>query len=65
MTTSCATGFVGVDVSAFRSDAYDLLNHPNFAAPSTLRGRGDFSGIGSILNGITGRQIQLSLRLEF
>jgi len=69
---------VGIDMSAhkrwslterfglqFRGDFYNLPNHPNFANPNGQRGRSDFGRIVSILNGSTGRQIQLSLRLEF
>lgn len=71
-------GFIGVDLSVhkrwafmerwglvFRGDFYNLLNRPNFANPNNLRGRADFGSITSILSGSTGRQIQLSMRLEF
>jgi hypothetical protein len=71
-------GFIGVDLSVhkrwalserwglvFRSDFYNLPNHPNFANSNNLRGRADFGSITSILGGSTGRQIQLSMRLEF
>ena len=49
----------------FRSDFYNLPNHPNFANPVGVRGRSDFGRIVSTLGGSTGREIQLSLRLEF
>jgi len=49
----------------FRSDFFNLPNVPSFANPNLLRGRGDFGRITSTLLGSTGRQIQLSLRLEF
>ncbi|MBL8173142.1 MAG: TonB-dependent receptor [Bryobacterales bacterium] len=47
----------------FRSDFYNVPNRPNFAVPAAVRGRGDFGRITSTRG--TGRQIQLSLRLEF
>lgn len=49
----------------FRGDIYNLPNRPNFANPITARGSGTFGKITSTQNGSTGRQIQLSLRLEF
>jgi hypothetical protein len=71
-------GVIGIDASIhkrwslterfglqFRGDFYNMPNHPNFANPNGLRGRSDFGQISSVLNGSTGRLIQLSLRLEF
>ena len=71
-------GMVQIDVSVhkawnlgeryrflFRSDFYNLPNHPNFADPDGRHGGGNFGQISSILGNSTGRQIQLSLRLEF
>ncbi len=49
----------------FRSDFYNLPNHTNFANPNGKRGAGAFGTISSILGGTTGRQIQMSMRLEF
>jgi len=49
----------------FRGDFYNLPNHPNFADPNGLRGRSDFGQITTILLGSTGRQTQISMRLEF
>jgi hypothetical protein len=40
------------------------VNHPNFADPNGVRGRSDFGQITTILSGSTGRQTQLSMRLE-
>lgn len=69
-------GFIGVDASLtkrweiterwrlqFRGDFLNLLNRPNFSVPNAVRGRGDFGRITSVIG--TGRQIQLSMRLEF
>jgi hypothetical protein len=77
-TICCGPGFIGVDMSAykwlpvterykveFRTDAYNVINRPNFGMPGTVRGRGDFGRISSILPGSAGRQLQLSLRVEF
>ncbi|MBC8167320.1 MAG: hypothetical protein H7Y20_15800, partial [Bryobacteraceae bacterium] len=77
-TICCGPGFIGIDMSAykwipvteryrveFRTDAYNVINRPNFGMPGTVRGRGDFGRISSILPGSAGRQLQLSLRLEF
>lgn len=47
----------------FRTDFYNVPNRPNFAVPAAVRGRGDFGRITSTRG--TGRQIQMSLRLEF
>ena len=47
----------------FRSDFYNVPNRPNFGVPAALRGRGDFGTINTTIG--TGRQIQLSMRLEF
>jgi hypothetical protein len=49
----------------FRGDFYNLPNHANFADPNGQRGRSDFGQITTILTGSTGRQTQLSMRLEF
>ena len=49
----------------FRGDFYNLPNHANFAEPNGQRGRSDFGQITTILTGSTGRQTQLSMRLEF
>jgi len=46
-----------------RGDFYNLPNRANFTVPNAVRGRGDFGRITSTRG--TGRQIQLSLRLEF
>ena len=69
-------GYVGIDASVtkrwalteryglqFRSDFYNVPNRPNFGAPASVRGRGDFGRVNSTIG--TGRQIQLSLRFEF
>ena len=48
-----------------RGDFLNAPNHPNFAGPNGVRGRGDFGRITSLLSGTTGRMIQLSMRLEF
>ena len=58
-------GSGGKPKAEFRADAYNVINRPNFGMPGTVRGRGDIGRISSILPGSTGRQIQLSLRLEF
>jgi len=59
----------------FGAEAYNLLNHPNFAVPSntqsplTLGGNGDAvfaSNVGRIFTSVgTGRQIQVDARLAF
>ncbi|HYI94526.1 MAG TPA: TonB-dependent receptor [Bryobacteraceae bacterium] len=69
-------GFIGIDSSLtkrweltetwrfqFRGDFLNLPNRANFNVPNTVRGRGDFGRITSTIG--TGRQIQLSARLEF
>lgn len=69
-------GFIGIDASVtkrwafkeryslqFRTDIYNAPNRPNFSVPAAVRGRGDFGRVNSTIG--TGRQIQLSLRLEF
>ena len=74
----CGPGGVIIDVSVkkriavsegwgltFAADFYNLPNIPRFASPSGQRGRGDFGRVGSTTSGSTGRQIQLSLRLDF
>ena len=49
----------------FRGDIYNLPNRPNFSSPVNSRGSGDFGKITTILGGSNGRQIQLSMRVEF
>ena len=49
----------------FRTDFYNVPNHPNFGRPAGLRGAGTFGQVTGILGGSTGRQIQMSLRFEF
>jgi hypothetical protein len=49
----------------FRSDFFNLPNHPNFGNPNGSRGAGPFGRITNILSGSTGRQIQMNLRFEF
>jgi hypothetical protein len=69
-------GFIGVDASLtkrweiterwrfqFRGDFLNLPNRANFNVPNAVRGRGDFGRVTSTVG--TGRQIQLSVRLEF
>lgn len=69
-------GFIGVDASLtkrwelterwrfqFRGDFLNLPNRANFNLPNAVRGRGDFGRVTSTVG--TGRQIQLSARLEF
>jgi hypothetical protein len=69
-------GLVSVDLSVskrwafsehrnllFRSDFYNLPNRPNFNVPNAVRGRGDFGRVTNTIG--TGRQVQLSLRVEF
>jgi len=71
-------GKVGIDISVnkrwamrerfglqFRGDIYNLPNRPNFGPPNTSRGSGTFGRVTATQIGSTGRQIQLSLRLEF
>jgi hypothetical protein len=71
-------GYIGLDGSVhkrwtlheslglqFRTDIYNFPNRPNFANPASVRGRADFGRIASVLEGSTGRLIQMSLRLEF
>jgi len=69
-------GFIGVDASVtkrwqlterwrfqFRGDFLNLPNRANFNVPNAVRGRGDFGRVTSTVG--TGRQIQLSARVEF
>lgn len=46
----------------FRGEFFDLLNHPNFAAPVTNYGD---SNVGKILSTLGTREIQLALKLIF
>jgi hypothetical protein len=75
-TIGFGPGFVGIDASLtkrwqiterwgflFRSDFFNLPNRPNFNVPNAVRGRGDFGRVTSTIG--TGRQIQLSARIEF
>ena len=74
----CGPGFLGWDASVhkwfnfterwrlqFRSDFFNVLNRANFANPGLNRGGPGFGEIASVVGGSTGRQVQLSLRLEF
>jgi hypothetical protein len=69
-------GFLGLDASLtkrwdfnerynlqFRTDIFNLPNRPNFSVPNAVFGRGDFGRVTSTIG--TGRQLQMSLRLEF
>jgi hypothetical protein len=71
-------GFLGeAGALQFRAEIFNILNHPNFATPSSLNFTGDPSHLtpflekvgksaGAITSTIqTPRQIQLALRLEF
>ncbi len=71
-------GFLGeAGALEFRAEIFNILNHPNFATPSSLSFTGDpgdlspFSekvgrSAGAITSTIqTPRQIQLALRVEF
>jgi hypothetical protein len=75
-TLGFGPGFVSLDASLnkkwafterynlqFRTDIYNVPNRPNFNVPNAVFGRGDFGRITNTIG--TGRQIQLSLRLEF
>jgi hypothetical protein len=77
-TNGPGPGFFGLDVSihklfqlterlglTFRTDVVNLPNVPAFAPPNQQRGHGSFGQIGSTLDGSTGREIQLSLRLAW
>ena len=46
----------------FRTDAFNLTNHPNFDRPGLILGTSNFAKISSAENS---RQIQLSLRLNW
>ena len=48
-----------------RADVVNFPNVPAFAPPNQLRGHGSFGEIGGTLDGSTGREIQLSLRLAW
>ncbi|MDA2931075.1 TonB-dependent receptor [Acidobacteria bacterium AH-259-O06] len=74
----CGPGFIGIDLSVhkqwvfqepyklqFRTDFYNLPNHPNFRNPGLRRGRPDFGRISNIARGTDGRLIQFSLRFEW
>jgi hypothetical protein len=71
-------GFFGLDLSihklfrlterfglTFRTDVVNFPNVPAFAPPNQLRGHGSFGQIGNTLDGSTGREVQLSLRLAW
>jgi hypothetical protein len=73
-----ATGLVQIDLSLhktftlserfrlqYRTDFFNLPNLPAFAGPNTNRGRGDFGRISRTATGTSGRELQLSLRLEW
>ncbi len=47
----------------FRSEFFNILNHPTFAAPATAINSSSGAQVGSTLN--TGRIIQLALKLRF
>ncbi len=77
-TYCCAPGLALVDAAVhktfsltervrllFRSDFYNLLNRPHFAAPNATRGNADFGRINAILLGSYPRRIQFSLKLQF
>jgi hypothetical protein len=77
-TLGSGPGFFGLDVSVhklfritermgltFRTDVVNFPNVPAFAPPNQLRGHGSFGQIGGTLDGSTGREIQLSLRLAW
>jgi hypothetical protein len=48
---------------SFRSDFYNAPNYPVFGSPNRSRGSGNFGRITGTSG--TGRQIQMSVRLEF
>jgi hypothetical protein len=77
-TNGPGPGFFGLDLSihklfqlterlglTFRCDVVNFPNVPAFAPPNQNRGHGSFGQIGSTLDGSTGREIQLSLRLAW
>ena len=77
-TNGSGPGFFGLDLSihklfritervglTFRTDVVNFPNVPAFAPPNQLRGHGSFGQIGGTLDGSTGREIQLSLRLAW
>ena len=76
----CAPGLIGVDLSiqkefpfpaledwnlTFRTDIFNVLNRPHFWNVRGTHGSGDFGTIRNIVPESAGRQIQLSLRLDF
>lgn len=77
-TNGSGPGFFGLDLSVhklfrltervgltFRTDVVNFPNVPAFAPPNQQRGHGSFGQIGGTLDGSTGREIQLSLRLAW
>ena len=49
----------------FRAEALNVINHANFANPSTTNGSKTFGEITSLVPGNTSRIIQVALHLTF